>query len=386
MSGSVPGGAPPGHLSRADDVRRPWQKPAGVGHTCSEPFESRPTSRHGNQVTVSTDHVERFTVEAFEDGERLDRLIVRRLDAFAGCSRTRVQRWIDHGRVAVDGAVADKVARRVARGAAVEVRLPRARPPRMPPLAEDLSLEIIFEDDWMLAVAKPAGLVVHPTPGRRTGTLLNALLWRARSWTGPAPQPGLLHRLDRDTSGVVLVAKDRATLTMLARAMNARRIVKDYVAIVLGRMRTPKDRIDLGLERDPAKPTRMRAVEGAGRASVTLVEELAEGRRLSLLKCTLVTGRMHQIRAHLEARGWPIVGDAVYGGTHPAFGEPILDAAIQSIGRQALHARRLRLAHPVTHEALDLVAPLPSDMRAIVDAEAWNVRAEAARDIGWPLD
>lgn len=337
-------------------------------------------------MTLSTDHVERFTVEAAEDGERLDRVIVRRLDAFTGCSRTRVQRWIDHGRVAVDGAVADKVARRVARGTAIEVRLPRARPPRLPPLAEDIPLDVIFEDDWMLAVSKPAGLVVHPTAGRRSGTLLNALLWRSRSWAGPAPQPGLLHRLDRDTSGVVLVAKDRATLTTLARAMNARRIVKDYVAIVSGRMRTPKDRIDLGLERDPAKPTRMRAVESAGRASVTLVEELAEGRWLSLLKCTLVTGRMHQIRAHLEARGWPIVGDPVYGRAHTELGEPHLDAAIQAMGRQALHARRLRLAHPITHAPLDLVAPLPIDMRAIVDAETWNVRPEAARDVGWPLD
>lgn len=336
-----------------------------------------------------TEHIERFTVERDDEGERLDRTIVRRLDALTGCSRTRVQRWITLGRVVVDGEVATKVARRLAHGTEVAVRLPRARQPKAPPVAEDIPLDVIFEDDWLLAVAKPAGMVMHPTAGYASGTLVNALLWHARTWGGAHAQPGLLHRLDRDTSGVVLIAKDRPTLTLLARAMNGRRITKEYVAIVRGAMATPKDRIAMGLDRDPARPTRMRALAGAGRESVTLVEEVAvsarAGQTFSVLKCTLVTGRMHQIRAHLEARGWPIVGDPVYGGPDAPLEASPASAAIRAIGRQALHAYRLRLAHPVSGDVLDLVAPLPLDMRAIVDLIQWDVRREATIDLTWPL-
>lgn len=336
------------------------------------------------------EHVERFIVDRDDDGARLDRTVVRRLDALTGCSRTRVQRWIELGRVSVGGEVATKVARRVTHGAEVAVRLPRPRAAKRSPEPEDIPLDVLFEDDWLIAVAKPPGMVMHPTAGYRSGTLVNALLWHARTWKGPAAQPGLLHRLDRDTSGVVLVAKDRPTLTVLARAMNGRRITKDYVAISRGRMPTPKDRIALALARDAAQPTRMLARVGVGRESVTLVEEVAVSAGmtapLSVLRCTLVTGRMHQIRAHLEARGWPIVGDPVYGGgAAPPQGPPAFEAAVRAMDRQALHAQRLRLSHPVSGDPLDLVAPVPRDMRTLLDAVAWDVRQEALGDSAWPL-
>jgi 23S rRNA pseudouridine1911/1915/1917 synthase len=341
-------------------------------------------------MPTQSEHVERFIVDREDDGARLDRTVVRRLDALTGCSRTRVQRWIELGRVSVDGEAATKVARRVTHGTEVAVRLPRPRAAKRPPEPEDIPLDVLFEDEWLIAVAKPPGMVMHPTAGYRSGTLVNALLWHARAWPGPAAQPGLLHRLDRDTSGVVLVAKDRPTLTVLARAMNGRRITKDYVAVTRGRMPTPKDRIALALDRDPAQPTRMLARVGVGRESVTLVEEVAvsagKTAPLSVLRCTLVTGRMHQIRAHLEARGWPIVGDPVYGGgPAPPRGTPAYEAAVRAMSRQALHAQRLRLAHPVSGHALDLVAPVPRDMRALLDAVAWEVRPAALGDSAWPL-
>ncbi len=340
-------------------------------------------------MLTPSEHVERFIVEREDDGARLDRTVVRRLDALTGCSRTRVQRWIELGRVSVDGEVATKVSRRLTHGADVAVRLPRPRSPKRPAEPEDIPLDVLFEDDWLIAVAKPAGLVMHPTAGYRSGTMVNALLWHARAWTRPGAQPGLLHRLDRDTSGVVLVAKDRPTLTALARAMNAGRITKDYVAIARGRMPTPKDRIALALDRDAAQPTRMVARVGVGRESVTLVEEVAvsaaKAAPLSVLRCTLVTGRMHQIRAHLEARGWPIVGDPVYGGAASPPGPSAHDTAMRGMNRQALHAQRLRLLHPVSGCALDIVAPVPPDMRALLDAVVWEVRQQALADSAWPL-
>lgn len=339
-------------------------------------------------MTAPPEPVIRFVVERHEEGCRLDRAVVRRLQDLKGCSRARVQRWIDAGRVTIDDGPAGKGAKRLAVGAHVAVRLPRPRPPRAPAQAEQLPLDVLYEDEWLVAVGKPAGVVMHPTAGYASGTLFNALLWHARAWK-PDQEPGLLHRLDRDTSGVVLVAKDRGTLTLLARAMNGRRIGKDYLAVVQGTMRTPKDRIELGLARDPDEPTRMRAEAGRGLASVTLVEEVAVAAQppvnLSLVKCTLVTGRMHQIRAHLEARHLPIIGDPVYGRAVTTCGDPDVDALTGALGRQALHAHRLRLAHPVTGVPLAIVAPLPRELRTLVDAVAWDVRSHARADLGWPI-
>lgn len=214
-------------------------------------------------------------------------------------------------------------------------------------------LEILFEDEWLLAVDKPAGLVVHPTYRNTSGTLLDAL--RTRDGSG---RFFLLGRLDKLTSGVVLLAKDRQTYAAVQRAWP--RVEKEYLAVVHGRVDPPNGEIDLPLGADPAD-RRRRIVRPDGAPSVTRFERLAYSdltqAGLSLLRCRLVTGRRHQIRVHLAARGWPVVGDPVYGGPEsPAF------------PRQALHAWRVVLTHPVSGEPLRIEAPLPGGLDVFLAA------------------
>jgi len=212
-------------------------------------------------------------------------------------------------------------------------------------------LEILFEDEWLVAVNKPAGLVVHPTFKNVSGTLLDAL----RDRPGSAGL-FLLGRLDRLTSGLVLVVKDRETYTQMQRSWGDAE--KDYLAVVAGRVDPICGEIDLPLGPDPAD-RRRRVVRPDGAPSVTRFERLAysEAAGVSLLRCRLVTGRRHQIRVHLHARGWPIVGDRVYGGLEP----PLCP-------RQALHAWRAVVPHPALGEPLEIVAPLPSDLSGCLAA------------------
>jgi 23S rRNA pseudouridine1911/1915/1917 synthase len=332
---------------------------------------------------------------------RLDHALLRHLAGLPGLSRSRVQSWVAAGLVRVNGAPATRPAGRLAAGDEVEVQLPPP-PPAPPPLAADeLPLSILYEDEHLLAVDKPAGLVVHPTARRRRGTLLNALLWHLRPALCEPPsaapagaRPGLVNRLDRDTSGVVLVAKSRAAHAGLARAMKQRSMEKDYLAVVYGRAPLRKGRIDLDLLRDPHDRRRITPLPAAasagapppqGRNAVTLYEVLAEvqhpaGAWLSLLRCRLVTGRTHQIRVHLAAVGLPIVGDPLYGEPrHRGIADPALAAACRDFPRQALHARRLALRHPLTRQQLELQAPIPADLRRLLHAAGLNGEPEADR-------
>lgn len=324
---------------------------------------------------------------------RLDRAIVRHFAGLPAVSRSQVQGWIGAGRVRVNGVVAPRPAGRVAAGDDLEVELPAPPPPRRgsrPVPAQQLPLAILYEDEHLLAIDKPAGLVVHPTGRYRDGTLVNALAWYLREGENqpPAVRPGLVHRLDRDTSGVLLVAKSPAAHAGLARAIRARALQKDYLALVYGRAPLPKGRIELKLRRDPRDRRRVAASRTEGLNAATLYELLAEIRpghppgpggsgdedggrdvRLSLLRCRLVTGRTHQIRVHLAAVGLPIVGDPVYGEPrHRGVADAALAGACRDFPRQALHAWRLGLRHPVTGRQLALEAPLPADLRGLLRA------------------
>jgi 23S rRNA pseudouridine1911/1915/1917 synthase len=286
-------------------------------------------------------------------GTRVDRVLLRHLRDVPGISRNKIQQLIAGGSVLINSRPAPRTSRRLAAGDALTIDLPEPRP-RAVPAPEPLPLEIVFEDDHLLIVNKPAGMVVHPAFRNASGTLFNALLYYARGWPADA-RPGLLQRLDKHTSGLVIVSKRRSVHVALQRAMNANRVEKDYLAIVIGRPSPAKGTIDLALDRDPWDRRRV-MVHDRGQPSVTRYQRLAvspsEG--LSLVQCRLITGRTHQIRVHLAAKGWPILGDAVYGGPDPR------------LARQALHAWRVAFDHPVTRERVSVSAPLPPEMNALL--------------------
>ena len=219
---------------------------------------------------------------------------------------------------------------------------------RQRPRPEEGPLDVVYEDEWVLAVDKPAGQVVHPTYKHAGGTLLNAVLWRVRD-RGDA-QPGILTRLDKDTSGLVLIGLTPAVHATMQKTMGAGRVAKRYLAIVEGQPQPERGRIVLPLARSP-EDRRIVVVRPDGAHSETRYEVVTQAGGRALVHCELVTGRTHQIRVHLAARGWPVLGDRVYGTP---------DAAI---GRQALHAWRIALPHPVSGALLELTARVPDDMR-----------------------
>jgi 23S rRNA pseudouridine1911/1915/1917 synthase len=283
------------------------------------------------------------------DGQcRLDRAILRHLHDVTPRSRNRVQGWIAAGLVRVNGSPATRAATRPREGVVVEITLPADVTRRQPPAPEAMSLSILFEDDALLVVDKPAGVVVHPSYKQASGTLLNAVLFhRGRG----AAEPGIMTRLDKHTSGLVLIAVAPDVHRIVQRDADAGRVTKEYLAIVDG---TPSPRqgvIEDALGRDPGDRRRMKAMAD-GASATTRYDVLAVHNGRSLVRCELVTGRTHQIRAHLAGRGWPLVGDAVYGTRDAQLGD-----------RQALHAWRVRLPHPLTRRALTLVADPPTDLR-----------------------
>ncbi|MHB8797413.1 MAG: RluA family pseudouridine synthase [Thermoanaerobaculia bacterium] len=321
-----------------------------------------------------------FTADRGDDRERLDRVLLRHLADLPEASRTKVQEWIDAGLVTVNGRPVTKTAAKVATGDLVDTVLPPPPPPKPELIPQEIPLSILFEDDYLLVLDKPPGLVVHPAVGHRDGTLVNALLFHSKDWAGEADRPGLVHRLDKDTSGVLVVAKTEVAHAGMARAMKARTLVKEYLALVYGRTAVAKGKVDLKILRDPHDRKRMTTSKTEGRDSTTLYARLAEstGDRagLSLLLCTLVTGRTHQIRVHLKAIHLPLVGDATYGSPRwKGIADPALQAACRDFPRQALHARRLAFDHPVTGARVDAVAPIPADIAGLLGAAGLAVPA-----------
>jgi 23S rRNA pseudouridine1911/1915/1917 synthase len=309
-----------------------------------------------------------LTADRGDAGLRLDLVLRRHLGDVRGATRTRVQAWIEGGQVTVNGRPVRRVAARAALGDIVAVALPDLPRPAM--AAEAVAVDVLHEDDHLLVVNKPAGMVVHPAHRQTAGTLMNALLWHARAW--PSPQrPSLVSRIDKLTSGLVVVARTAGVHAALQRALASPVAVKVYLALVYGRVNTPRGEIDLRLRRDPFDRRRVVASPDLGAASLTRFEWLGRVRApragLTLLGCRLLTGRTHQIRVHLAARGWPIVGDPAYGAPRwRDVADEALAGALRGFPRQALHAWRLGFVHPVTGAQVTIEAPVPDDLRALL--------------------
>ena len=282
-----------------------------------------------------------------------------------------MQKWIEDGRVSVNGRPFLRVAARVAYGDTVVVELPDERE-RTPVLPEEGALDVLFEDAHFLIVNKPAGVVSHPTYGHATGSLLNTLLWHARSWPS-GERPSLVGRLDKHTSGVIVVARTTDAHAHLQRTLLSSFSEKRYLAVVYGPMEPERGQIDLKLQRHPDDRRRVVASADEGLTSLTRFHRLSAadvaGCPVALAACQIVTGRMHQVRVHMSARGWPLVGDAKYGEPrHEQCTDALMRETLGTFPRQALHAWRTAFAHPFTNERVEVTAPVPDDMRALIDA------------------
>ncbi len=303
-------------------------------------------------------------------GLRLDQALAR---MFPEHSRSRLSSWLQDGHILLDGKPG-KPAQKIWGGERVELlATPGAGPGD--DLPEDIDLDVVFEDDTVIVIDKPAGMVVHPGSGNQQGTMLNALLHHAPA-LGNVPRAGIVHRLDKETSGLLVVAKTLPAQTHLVRQLQARTVKRDYLALVHGNVERDGE-IDAPVGRDPQNRVRM-AVTGGGKEARTryrVVDQFPEA-RVTLVECSLDTGRTHQIRVHMQSIGHPLVGDGVYrSGRHffkdadDTAGSPAaLMKALDAVGRQALHARRLAFVHPLSGETLSFESPLPEDFRQLLDA------------------
>ena len=302
----------------------------------------------------------RFVVSAEEAGARLDRYLAGRLPEL---SRTRIQELIDEGHVRLNGALARR-SYRVAAGETIEVEvLPR---PPLEAVPEAIPIEVLYEDDDVVVVNKPAGMTVHAGAGTARGTLVNALLHRLEklSAAGGALRPGIVHRLDRATSGVLVVARNDAAHWRLAEQFRARRVEKTYIALVHGSLEREAGSIGLPIARDPRRRTRMTARGRAGREARTDWRVLARLDGFTLVEAALRTGRTHQIRVHFSALRHPIVGDTLYGAPRYArAGRQMLPP----LGRNFLHAVRIGFIHPRRGEPVEVGAPLPAELRVYLE-------------------
>ncbi len=301
-----------------------------------------------------------WRVEEAAEGERLDRHAAARL----GETRSRVQRWIRDGALTVNGKAA-KPSHPVAAGEQIDCR--------PPPAAEAVGLEpetgelrLLHEDAELVVIDKPAGLAVHRGAGRPDGTLANRLLGRfpEMAEVGGPGRPGIVHRLDIDTTGVMVVARTQAAYLRLSQAFGERQVDKRYLAIAYGVPRPEAGRIDRPLGRHPRDRKKM-AVRPDGRPAVTEYRTLDDAHGIAVLQLTLITGRTHQIRVHLKAEGRPLVGDPVYGEARWRSQPPVRQAVLKRFPRPALHAWRLELDHPSSGERVEFTAPPPGDLRQL---------------------
>lgn len=336
-------------------------------------------------MTTATDSTSEITSAALvvteaSAGERLDRFLA---GALSGISRSRLQALIREGAVQCNGRTIGEPGHRVKPGDAIGVTIPEPEPAK--PQGQDIALSVVFEDDHVIVIDKPAGLVVHPAPGHREGTLVNALIahcGESLSGIGGVRRPGIVHRLDKDTSGLLVVAKTDAAHKGLSAQFSAHgadgQLMRAYLALVWGELDRVRGLIDAPLQRSTHNRTRMTVTKSAAaRHAVTHYDVLDvfrsdEGKPVaSLVRLELETGRTHQIRVHVAHIGHPVLGDPVYGTGFKA-SAALLSAgareALEKLGRQALHAAVLGFTHPVTRRKLVFESPLPADMGGLLKA------------------
>jgi 23S rRNA pseudouridine1911/1915/1917 synthase len=302
-----------------------------------------------------------FLVSAEYNGQRLDRFLVSVLESH---SRSQIQKLIADGHVRVRDEIATRANASMREGDRVVVDVPEMAPAKVE--SEALPLEILYQDQDVAVLNKPAGMVVHPGAGHASGTLVNALLHHLTdlSGIGGEERPGIVHRLDRGTSGVMVVAKNDAAHQELARQFHDREVEKEYVALVWGVVQAGR-RIDAAIGRDPSNRQKMSARAKHARTAVTRITRAHHMPGLTLCQVAIHTGRTHQIRVHLSAIGHPIVGDALYGGVHRRVPGDI--RAVQRLQRPFLHAERLVFHHPRHGSRMAFTAPLPDDLQQVLD-------------------
>ncbi len=292
---------------------------------------------------------EDFTVGLQDTNSRIDTYLTQHAE---GLSRNRVQGLIEEGRVLVNESLCEDKNYRLKPGDRVSINIP---PPQQVPVeAEDIELDIIYEDQDLLVINKPAGMVVHPAPGHSRGTMVNALLGHCRdlSGIGGVIRPGIVHRLDKDTTGLLIAAKNDLAHSGISRQLKERKLFREYIALVSGKVSPGVGRIEAPIGRHPRNRKKMAVVQG-GREAYTRYRVMKVYNRHSLLKLNLETGRTHQIRVHLSYIGYPVVGDPLYAkGVKGALPSELVPA-------QALHARKLTFTHPRSGELLEFSAPLP---------------------------
>ena len=309
---------------------------------------------------MSPEGTRRLVVEPDQDGARLDNFLTALL---ADQSRAHVQRLIKDGRVTGPvGSLRPSTAVRAGQTYDVDIPPPTAATPE----PEAIPIRIVYEDEQLVVLDKPAGMVVHPGAGHSSGTLVNALLHHVQDLSGIGGElrPGIVHRLDRGTSGLMVVAKSDAAHQELSRQFSDREVDKEYVALVWGLVQ-PGRRIDAPIGRDPGDRQKMSTRARRARNAVTRVTFARHYKGVSLLKVAIATGRTHQIRVHLSAIGHPIVGDATYGGVHRRTGANL--RAVQRLERPFLHSARLAFTHPSDGRRVEFDSPLPLDLQAVLD-------------------
>lgn len=293
-----------------------------------------------------------------EAGQRLDKAVAEA----SGLSRERIKALLGEGRVLLNGKVASQPSFKPAAGTPFEVHVPAAIPAEAE--AQDIPLSIVYEDEHLIVVEKPAGLVVHPAAGNLDGTLVNALLHHCRgqlSGIGGVARPGIVHRIDKDTSGLMVAAKTDRAHEGLAKQFHDHSIDRRYKAIVSGQPAPPAGTVDAPLARSPSNRKKIAIVPG-GKRAVTHFTTIERLRDAAVVECRLETGRTHQVRVHMASLGHPLLGDPVYGRTKQAH-----KATLETLGfrRQALHAARLGFIHPVTSNALAFDSEMPADMQEL---------------------
>lgn len=295
--------------------------------------------------------LETVTAEAEDTGTRADVFLAAKL----GVSRSNMQKLLEDGRVK-RGEKIIKANYKVRAGEMFVVDIPEPEPIEAVP--ENIPLDIIYEDDDVVVLNKARGMVVHPAPGNYTGTLVNALLYHCSNLSGinSAIRPGIVHRLDKDTSGIMIVAKNDAAHISLSQQIQSKTAVRTYLAVVRGNIKTDSGTIETQIARDKTDRKKMAVVKEGGRDSITDYEVLERFGKYTLVRCKLRTGRTHQIRVHMEYLGYPLVGDPKYSPMKTPFG----------IKGQALHSHTLEFTHPRTGERMKFEAPLPEDMHKII--------------------